>query len=92
MTSYLEVIQAQWDNILKLYEQFADKKPVMLFDMQDNTVYAYPYQGFKAELNQKSQRALEEQYERALADNSVVVFVRDREQNNLVSYSLQRDD
>jgi hypothetical protein len=92
MTSYLEIIQGQWENILKLYRQFEDKKPVMLFDIQDNTVYAYPYEGFKAELNQKSQRHLEHQYERALATDSVIVFVRDREQNNLVSYSLQRDE
>ncbi len=90
--SYLAIIQDQWENILKLYRQFEDKKPVMLFDIQAETVYAYPYEGLKAELSEKSQRSLEKQYGRALANHSVVVFVRDNDRSNLVSYSLELEE
>ena len=91
-TSYLDLIQAHWESILNLYWQFEDKKPVMLFDIQQNEVYAYPYEGFKSELNKKSRESLEQQYQRALENNYVVVFVRDNDQGNLVSYSLELEE
>jgi len=30
-------------NILTIYEQYREKKPVMLFDMQEQRIYVYPY-------------------------------------------------
>ncbi|OGH05788.1 MAG: hypothetical protein A2W22_01720 [Candidatus Levybacteria bacterium RBG_16_35_11] len=84
---YLDVIDEQWNNILKLYKKFEDKKPIMLFDMQEKRIYAYPYEDFKADLSKKSQTILQKQYKNALLDNKVVVFVRDNEQETLVSSS-----
>jgi hypothetical protein len=88
---YLDVIEEQWNNILKLYKKFENKKPIMLFDMQEGRIYAYPYEDFKSDLTKKSQTILEKQYNDALLDNKVVVFVRDTEQETLVSssYSLE---
>jgi hypothetical protein len=82
---YLDVIEEQWNNILKLYKKFENKKPIMLFDMQEGRIYAYPYEDFKSDLTKKSQTILEKQYNDALLDNKVVVFVRDTEQETLVS-------
>ena len=59
-TSYLDAIQDHWDSIVSLYRQFEDKKPVMVFDLHKQTVYASPYEEFKAELNQKSRLTLDE--------------------------------
>jgi hypothetical protein len=84
---YLDVIDEQWSNIFKLYKKFEDKKPIMLFDMQDGKIYAYQYESFKSELSKKSQSMLQKQYNDALLDNKVVVFVRDNEQETLVSSS-----
>ena len=72
-----------------LHGQYADKKPVMLFDVQEQRVYAFPFKEFRAELNDRSQASLTRQYERALNEGNVVVFVRDNERRKLVSYSLQ---
>jgi len=87
----LDVIEEQWSNILKLYKKFEDKKPIMLFDVQEERIYAYPYEEFKLDLSKKSQSLLEEQYNDALLENKVVVFVRDNEQEKLMSssYALQ---
>jgi len=79
----------QWDNILGLYKRFEDKKPVMLLDIQEQKIYAYPYNDFKSELSKRSQIQLEEQYEAAILDKEMVVFVRDTEKKELVSYSLE---
>ncbi len=84
---YLDVIDEQWSNILKLYKKFEDKKPIMLFDMQERRIYAYPYEDFKSDLTKKSQTILEKQYKDAILYNNVVVFVRDNEQGKLVSSS-----
>jgi len=59
----------------------------MLFDMQERRIYAYPYEDFKSDLTKKSQTILEKQYKDAILDNKVVVFIRDDEQEKLVSSS-----
>ncbi len=85
---YLDMVYEQWEHILMWYNLFADKRPVMLYDVQEGKIYAYPYQGFKAELSPRSQASLADQYQQALARNQMVVFVRDNEKRKLVSYSL----
>ena len=86
---YWDAVGEQWDNIIGLYKRFEAKKPVMLLDLQEQKIYAYPYNDFKSELSKKSQIQLEEQYEAAILDNEMVVFVRDTEKKELVSYSLE---
>ena len=88
---YYEAIQKQWPNILALYVKFADKKPVMLLDMQDGKIYAYPYQEFKDDLNERSRLILERDYNAASLDGSMVIFVRDNEERKLVSYKISID-
>jgi hypothetical protein len=75
--------------IRMLYERFTDKAPVMLFDVQEERIYAYPYVEFKKDLSTRSQRSLKKQYEQALEENQMVVFVRDNDQQRLVSFSWQ---
>ena len=88
---YLDVIEEQWSNILKLYKEFEDKKPIILYDIQEQRISAYPYESFKSDLTKKSQTILEKQYNDALLENKVVVFVRDIEQKTLVSSSYNLD-
>jgi len=47
-----------------------------------------PYAEYRADLSKRSQASLKKQYERAIADGEMVVFVRDNEKEKLVSYSL----
>jgi hypothetical protein len=85
---YLDVVYQHQSLILNLYERYADKKPVMLFDIQEQRIYAMPYAEYRAGLSKRSQAALKQQYEAAIADGEIVVFVRDNEKEKLVSYSL----
>lgn len=84
----LEAANEQSGNILMMYHRFEDQKPVMLFDIQEQRIYAYPYEDFKSDLSEKSQVSLTEQYEKALRENQMVVFVRDNVQRRLVSFSV----
>ncbi len=72
-------------HILMFYERFEDKRPVMLLDLQSQKIYAYPYKEFKADLSERSQVMLAADYEKAIAGNKIVVFVRDNETRRLVS-------
>ena len=87
----LDAAWEQYDNILMMYEMFADLRPVILFDIQDQRVYAYPYKEFRAEMNERSQGILEQQYERAQVDGQIVVFVRDKLKQKFRSFSLDRN-
>jgi hypothetical protein len=40
---YWEVVQSLMQDILYAYEQYREKKPVLLFDMQENRIYVYPF-------------------------------------------------
>jgi hypothetical protein len=77
-----------WAAICMMYDRFADKRPVMLFDIQEQRIYACPYAEFAMDLSERSQHALKEQYERARREKQIVVFVRDNVQRRLVSFSI----
>jgi hypothetical protein len=84
----LDAVRENWNDILYVFGEFADKKPVILFDIQEQRIYAYPYKEYKAELSPRSQALLKDQYERSLRDHTIVIFVRDNERRKLVAYSL----
>jgi hypothetical protein len=79
------------EDILYCYEQYQEKRPVLLFDMQEHRIYVYPYLEFKNDLSARSQGILQEQYEQASTDDKIVVFVRDNDAKKLVSYSVCRE-
>ncbi|MFC1836294.1 hypothetical protein ACFL2Q_16500 [Thermodesulfobacteriota bacterium] len=70
---------------------YKDKKPVILFDIQEQRLYAYEYDEFKANMNPRNRPKLEEQYKEATTNSSIIVFVRDIERRKLVSYALSSE-
>ena len=89
MDDYLfDALSEHWEHVVVAYKQCEDKRPIMLYDIQEKQIYAYPYEDFKSEMSAKSQLSLTEQYERAVAAGQMVVFVRDNANESLVSYSL----
>jgi hypothetical protein len=89
--AYFMAIQEQWPNIRGLYMTYRSKKPVILYDIQEKKIYAYPYKEFKAEMSKKSQESLEHDYKSASTVGSMVVFVRDNIERKLVSYTMSID-
>jgi hypothetical protein len=83
-----EALGEHYDHLCFLYRQFADEHPVMLLDIQEKMIYAYPYREFAADLSRRSQTSLARQYPAAVADGDMVVFVRDNVERRLVSYSV----
>ena len=88
---YLDAIQEQWPKIRGLYSVYESKRPIILYDLQEQKIYAYPYKEFRAELSKKSQDLLKGDYEFASAHGSMIVFIRDNIQRKLVSYLMNTD-
>jgi hypothetical protein len=88
---YFNAIQEQWSKIRGLYTACGRKRPIMLYDIRDKKIYAYPYEEFKADLSEKSQALLETDYKSASLHGDMVVFVRDNTERKLVSYVMNVD-
>ena len=89
---YVVLIQEQWDSITRMYNQFAEEHPIMVVDVKEGEILAYPYDRFLTLLDRRSQMDLEQQYQRAVLNHHMVLFVRDVDQNAFLSYSLQLED
>jgi hypothetical protein len=84
----VDAAREHWDMIHEAYALHEAHKPIVLFDIQEQRIYVYPYKDFKEELNPGNQASLQGQYEEAVATNKIVVFVRDNVNRRLVSYSF----
>jgi hypothetical protein len=60
---YWGVVQALMQHILTIYAQYREKKPVMLFAMQEQRIDIYPSLAFKHDMSERSQHLLKDQYE-----------------------------
>ena len=84
----LDIALERQNDIRQAYQLHEEHRPVIMFDIQEQRLYAYPYQDYKASLSQRSQVSLEKQYEEAGADNKIIVFVKDNVTKRLMSFSL----
>lgn len=85
---YVELARPYEESIVYFYNHFLEKRPVMLLDLQEEKIYAYPYKEFLETLSPRSQKSLKDQYAEAITEDSIVVFVKDNEKKRLISYSL----
>ncbi len=79
------------DLIFRAYELHEKGRPIVLFDIEEQRIYVYPYKEFKEDLTPRNQVSLQDQYEKALSEDEIVVFVRDNVERKLVSFSLARE-
>ena len=84
---YLAAVEMHCLDILEMYLLYEEKKPVMLFDVTEGKIYAYPYKKFKKELNESGRMSLTKQYDDALRGDQFVIFIRDSQKKKLISYS-----
>lgn len=89
---YLDLVKQQWPAIAETYNRFAEQQPIMLLDVQNAEIQAYPYEEFVLVLDVASRRHVEGQYRRALANRQMVLFVRDTDNKVFQSYTLALED
>lgn len=89
---YLELIKEQWPSISDTYNRYAEQRPIMLVDVQESVIHAYPVEEFIMLLDAPSRRQVETQYHRAVANRQMVLFVRDTDNKVFQSYTLALED
>ena len=85
---FYNIIDDYIGHIQLLYEKFKDKKPVMELSLPSQKIYAYPYSEYLKTLSERSQKMLKKEYDEAIKNNKMVVFVRDNEERMLKSSSF----
>ena len=69
------------DSVKVINEEFFET----VSEYWDNILRLYKNLEFKSSINERSQAILEKEYENALLNNKVVVFVQDHEKKQLLS-------
>jgi hypothetical protein len=87
----IQMARQRESSILGFYGLFVGKNPVMLLELPEDKIYAYPYLEFKNSLSERSQKILEEEYQEALAHKLIVVFVKDNERRKMISFSIDAE-
>src|SRR5579883_307540 len=84
----IQAVRDQRDKILKVYDQVADKRPLIVLDFQRKKIHARPYEDYKAIVRGDSRMLLNEEHVKAVAKNKVLVLVWDGATRRLVITKL----
>lgn len=87
----IDAAESLLPQILMFYSLFEDNRPVMVLELPSRKIYAYPYQEFKDNLNERSRAILKDQYEQSIAEDKIVVFVREEETRRFVSMTFDKE-
>jgi hypothetical protein len=86
----VEAVRNYKRRILEFYAQAAEKKPVILLDLQRLRLHRYTFEQYKTMVRSASQEVLHHQYVKAVAKNKVFVVVWDKPTRRLITMSLRR--
>jgi hypothetical protein len=89
---YLDAIGEVWPHILRAYNDFKDKKPVIEYELPRKRVYAFPAADYINDLTQRTREETREIYQQAVASGQFLVFLRDTKKKVLRSYVLPVDE
>ena len=88
----MELIKAQWPHISALYNEHAEQRPVILMDVDDAELHAFPFEQIAGALDEQSRTSLTEQYQRARETRQMVLILRDKEHKQTMTYTLKLED
>jgi hypothetical protein len=86
----VEAVRNYKSRIIEFYDQAADKKPVILLDLQRLRLRRYTYEQYQTMVREGSQETLHKQYVKAVAKQKVLVVVWDKATRRLVTMSFRR--
>jgi len=89
---YQELIKAQWPHISALYNEHAEQRPVIMMDVDNAELHAFPFDKISEALDEQSRTALTEQYQRAQETRQMVLILRDKEHKQTMTYTLKLED
>ena len=85
---YLKTLDEISDKVYQFYQLGGRKDLIMVYQMAEKRIYSYVYNEFRKTLSANSKAMLAEQYQEALAENKIVLFIQDDEMRKLKSYVI----
>ena len=85
---YLKTLDEISDRVYQFYQLGGRKDLIMVYEMSKKRIYSYIYNEFRQTLSANSKAILAEQYQEALAENKIVLFIQDDEMRKLKSYVI----
>ena len=83
-----DALTANMASLKKAYAPYKKRKPILLFDLQEQFVYVYSAKEFIAEMSPRDQANLLPAYAEANKNKSTIVFARDNVARRLCSYPI----
>ena len=83
---YLDIIDAQWHHIVRIYNEFRNKKPIIEYRVASGKIYSYPANDYINDLSTRTREQTNTQYVEACKNSQFLLFVRDDKNQKLKSY------
>lgn len=90
MRDYSIEIESYWATIERAWDEHGDKHPIIECDLAKRQVAAYPAREYIRGLSDRTRRATQRRYDRAVREGSMMVFIRDSDNRVLQSYVFSR--
>jgi hypothetical protein len=87
----VQAVQDHTDQIIDFYEEVEYERPVIVLDFQRQQLRAYPYGEYKLMLSKESQVVLDEEYQKAEANDKIFVVAWDEATQRLVTTTFDYD-
>ena len=85
---YLDLIDEQWANIVRIYQTFKDKDQIIEFDVSEENIYSYPAGDYIQNLSERTRDQTARQFAEAKKRKQFILFVKDAPKQRLRSYIL----
>ena len=83
---YDKVINEIMQQVYRFYQKSGRKDLVMVYNMSKKLLYSYIYSDFQKTLNNNSIAILKEQYEKAMTEGKIVLFIQDDKMKKYKSF------
>jgi hypothetical protein len=83
---YLKKICKHWDAITGMYLTYEDHEPMIELDVVSGQIRAYPAKDYLEDLTDRTRDLAKKQYQKAIAEGALMVFVKDEAKRVLRSY------
>jgi len=86
---YRKVFKEFFDDIIALHKQFENEKRILLYDVADKEIISCKYKEFKSVLlEEESQILLENEYQKSLLANKILIVVSDSVRQIIKTFSI----
>ena len=86
MKDYSNDIAEYWPTIMKAWQVYRDRCPVIECDLKERKVYAYPAKDYINSLSERTRAETLRQYKTLTASGGMMLFIKDPKRQVLKSY------